>query len=150
MSRMFTQACREEGFTFNEILVAMSLVAIAVLGYFVTALSLIRGNTISDNYTVAVNLAQDKMEELKTLVELANEDRCTSAGDRGITALGSSGGVFDRCWRVADSPLGTHLKQIDVTVSWRDYETREVTGSTLVYTLYFLREKFFKSGKGPR
>ena len=135
MSRMFTQACREEGFTFNEILVAMSLVAIAVLGYFVTALSLIRGNTISDNYTVAVNLAQDKMEELKTLVELANEDRCTSAGDRGITALGSSGGVFDRCWRVADSPLGTHLKQIDVTVSWRDYETREVTVSTLVYTL---------------
>ena len=132
---MFTQACREEGFTFNEILVAMSLVAIAVLGYFVTALSLIRGNTISDNYTVAVNLAQDKMEELKTLVELANEDRCTSAGDRGITALGSSGGVFDRCWRVADSPLGTHLKQIDVTVSWRDYETREVTVSTLVYTL---------------
>jgi Tfp pilus assembly protein PilV len=135
MSRIFTQACREEGFTFNEILVAMSLVAIAVLGYFVTALSLIRGNTISDNYTVAVNLAQDKMEELKTLVELANEDRCTSAGDRGITASGSSGGVFDRCWRVADSPLGTHLKQIDVTVSWRDYETREVTVSTLVYTL---------------
>jgi prepilin-type N-terminal cleavage/methylation domain-containing protein len=135
MPTLFTHASRESGFTFNEVLVAMSLVAIAVLGYFVTALSLIRGNTISDNYTVAVNLAQDKMEELKARAQFVNENRCPSAGDRGITASGFLGGAFDRCWKVADSSLGTHLKQIDVTVSWRDYENREVTISTLVYAV---------------
>jgi Tfp pilus assembly protein PilV len=135
MSRLFTQAWPEEGFTFNEVLVAMGVVAIAVLGYFVVAVSLIRGNTISDNYTVAVNLAHDKMEELKALGEFVNEDRCPTAGDRAITASGLAGGGFDRCWKVTDSPLGTHLKQIDVTVSWRDYENREVTVSTLVYTV---------------
>lgn len=134
MSRALNRECRQKGFTFNEVLVAMSLVGVAVLGYFLSTLGVIRGSTSSDNYTVAVNLAHDKMEELKALAKLINEDRCPGAGDRGITAVAVVGGIFDRCWKVADSPLGTSLKQIDVTVSWQDYENHEVTLSTLVYT----------------
>jgi prepilin-type N-terminal cleavage/methylation domain-containing protein len=124
----------QSGFTFNEVLVAMSIVAVAVLGYSLSTLGVIRGNTTSDHYSVAVNLAHDKMEELKAAMKLINEDRCPGAGDHGINAVGVLGGMFDRCWRISDSPLGAHLKQIDVTVSWRDYENREVTLSTLVYT----------------
>lgn len=133
MLRMFNQES-QQGFTFNEVLVAMSLVVVAVLGYFLSTLGVIRGNTSSDNYTVAVNLAHDKMEELKALAKLINEDRCPGLGDRGIAAVVAVGGIFDRCWKVMDSPLGTNLKQIDVIVSWRDYENHEVTLSTLVYT----------------
>ena len=134
MFTVFSQASRQQGFTFNEVLVAMSLVVVAVFGYFLATLGVIRGSTSSDNYTVAVNLAHDKMEELKALAKLINEDRCPGSGDRGITAVAVVGGIFDRCWKVADSPLGTNLKQIDVTVSWRDYDNHEVTLSTLVYT----------------
>ena len=133
MLRMFNQES-QQGFTFNEVLVAMSLVVVAVLGHFLSTLGVIRGNTSSDNYTVAVNLAHDKMEELRSLTRLSNEDRCPGLGDRGIAAVVAVAGIFDRCWKVMDSPLGTNLKQIDVIVSWRDYENHEVTLSTLVYT----------------
>jgi len=134
MIKGLSQTSREHGFTFNEVLVAMSLVVVAILGYSLTTLSVIRGSAATDNYTAAVNLAHDKIEELKALSRLSDEDRCPSGGERGVTVSGVVGGAFDRCWRVSNSPLGSHLKQIDVTVSWRDYESHEVTLSTLLYT----------------
>ena len=51
-----------------------------------------------------------------------------------LQLLGALNGIFDRCWRIVDSPLGPHLKQIDVTVSWRDRENREIIVTTLVYS----------------
>jgi prepilin-type N-terminal cleavage/methylation domain-containing protein len=134
MFKVSDRVASQRGFTFNEVLVAMSIVVVAVLGYSLSTIGVVRGNAASNHYSVAVNLAQDKMEELKAAAKVINEDRCPGAGDHGINAVGAPGGIFDRCWRVSDSPLGAHLKQIDVTVSWRDYENREVTLSTLTYT----------------
>jgi type II secretory pathway pseudopilin PulG len=125
--------CRQGGFTFNEILVAMNVIAIAILGYSVSIVGIIQGNASTDNTTVAINLAQDKMEELRTQRSLVNDDRCPALGDRSITAVGGPNGIFDRCWRIIDSPLGTHLKQIDVTVSWQERGKREITITTLLY-----------------
>jgi hypothetical protein len=125
---------RETGFTFNEVLVAINVIVIAILGYSLSTVGVIRGNLTNDNTTAAINLAQDKMEQLKAQKNLVNDDRCPSAGDRAITATGMPNGIFDRCWRIVDSPLGPHLKQIDVTVSWRDRENREIIFTTLVYT----------------
>jgi hypothetical protein len=124
----------QAGFTFNEVLVAINVIVIAILGYSLSTVGVIRGNLTNDNTTAAINLAQDKMEQLKAQKKLVNDDRCPSAGDRGITATGTLNGIFDRCWRIVDSPLGPHLKQIDVTVSWRDRENREIIVTTLVYS----------------
>ena len=124
----------QKGFTFNEVLVAINVIAIAILGYSLSTVGVIRGNLTNDNTTAAINLAQDKMEQLKAQKNLVNDDRCPSAGDRAITATGTLNGIFDRCWRIVDSPLGPHLKQIDVTVSWRDRENREIIVTTLVYS----------------
>jgi hypothetical protein len=66
--------------------------------------------------------------------KLVNDDRCPNSGDQAITATGTPNGIFNRCWRIFDSPLGPHLKQIDVTVSWRDRENREIIVTTLVYS----------------
>ena len=125
---------RQEGFTFNEVLVAMSLTVVALLGYSLSSVSVIRDQTANDNFTVAIHLAQDKVEQLKTQLNPLNENRCAESGERGISAIGATGGIFDRCWRVVDSFLGSNLKQIDVTVSWRDYQPREVMLSTPVFT----------------
>ena len=125
---------RQTGFTFNEVLVAVNVIVIAVLGYSLTTVGVIRGNLTNDNTTVAINLAQDKMEQLKAQKNIVNDDRCPSSGDHAIGATGTARGVFDRCWRIADSPLGSHLKQIDVKVSWRDRENREIILTTLVHT----------------
>ena len=124
---------RQEGFTFNEVLVAMNVIMIAVLGYSLSSVSVIRDQAANDNLTVAIHLAQDKIEQLKTHANPPNENRCPDAGERGISAIAASGGIFDRCWRIIDSVLGSSLKQIDVTVSWRDYQPREVKLSTLVF-----------------
>jgi Tfp pilus assembly protein PilV len=125
---------RQAGFTLNEILVSISVIIIAILGYSLSTVGVIRGNMTNDNTTVAINLAQDKLEQLKAQKKLVNDDLCPGSGDHAITAAGMAGGIFDRCWRIVDSPLGPRLKQIDVRVSWREQENREVVVSTLAYT----------------
>jgi len=124
---------RQAGFTFNEVLVAMNVIMIAVLGHSLSSVSVIRDQATNDNLAVAIHLAQDKIEELKTQANPTNENRCPESGERGISAVGASGGIFDRCWRTSDSSLGSSLKQIDVRVSWRDYQPREVKLSTVVF-----------------
>jgi Tfp pilus assembly protein PilV len=124
---------RQTGFTLNEVLVAVNVIVIAVLGYSLTTVGVIRGNLANDSTTVAINLAQDKLEQLKAQKKIINDDRCPHSGDRSITAAGTAGGVFDRCWRIVNSALGPYLKQIDVKVSWRDQENREIILTTLVH-----------------
>jgi type II secretory pathway pseudopilin PulG len=124
----------QAGFTFNELLVAMNIVAVAVLGYSLSSIEIIRRQTISDNSTVAIHLAQDKIEEMHAQNHPADINLCPNGGDRGMSAKSGVPGIFDRCWSVASSPLGANLKQIDVKVSWRDHEMHEVSLSTLIFT----------------
>ena len=124
----------EQGFTFNEVLVAITIAAITILGYSLSSVDGIRRQKGAENLTVAIQLAQDKIEQLKSQKDISDEDRCPAAGDIGLPASGSlSGGIFERCWRIAASSLGETLKQVDVTVFWRDYQDHELTVSTLVY-----------------
>lgn len=123
----------EAGFTFNELLAAMGIIVLAVTGYSLGSVSVIQRQTASDNSTVAIHLAQDKLEELQARRPLDDTNVCPDGGDHGISAKTGVTGIFNRCWRVALSPLGSTLKQIDVTVSWRDFEAREITLSTLSF-----------------
>jgi hypothetical protein len=124
---------RQGGFSFNEVLVSISIVTVAVLAYSLSSIGLIRLQTINDNATVAIHLAQDKIEELHAKPILIDIDLCPSGGDRGISAKKGMAGVFDRCWKIVPSPLNINLKQIDVTVSWRDHAFHEVSLSTLAF-----------------
>jgi Tfp pilus assembly protein PilV len=127
------------GYTLHETLIAMVLISLGVLGLAMNTNGVIRGNHRSDTLTVATNLAQDKMEELKARGALTNVNNCAGSGtglepaDIKITATGVPGGIYDRCWAIQDSTLGAALKQVDVTISWQDHDLRSVTLSTLVY-----------------
>jgi len=135
MLRRFLALSRyEDGFTFNEVLLAMNLIVIGVLGYSAGTGNLIRWNSASRDYTVAVNLAQDKLEQIKAQKNWTDVNNCPTAGDHDIAATGEPGGQYNRCWVIADSPLGAELKEITVTVSWPGRESREVTLTTLVYS----------------
>ncbi len=133
MTPFISRLKSRRGVTFNEILVAMAITGIGVLGYAATTVNAIRGNHASGNHTAAVNLAHEKLEQLKGAAKLANEDRCPGAGESGLNALGAAGGIFDRCWKITDSPLGADLRMIEVMVTWRDSGSGAVTLSTLVY-----------------
>jgi hypothetical protein len=123
----------DDGFTFNELLVTIGLVTFVVVSTSVTSLHLIRRQVVSDNATVAINLAQDKMEELQAHRPLADVNLCPDGGDRGLSAKSGVAGVFNRCWSIAPSNLAAGLKQIDVTVAWRDHEVHETTLTTLTF-----------------
>ena len=100
MAKLRHLLLRRDGSTFNEILVSMNLIVVAVLGYSLSSIGVFRQQTISDNSTIAIHLAQDKMEALQALNLLPDVDLCPS-GDRGISAKSGVAGIFDRCWKVA-------------------------------------------------
>jgi len=124
---------RQSGFSFNELLVAMNLTVVAVLGYSLSSVDVGRRETISDHSTVAIHLAQDKIEQLQAQAHPADVDLCPDGGDHAISAKSNVSGIFDRCWSVAPSPLGPNLKQIDVTVTWRDSQAHQTKLSTLLF-----------------
>ena len=124
----------QAGFTFNELLVAMGIVAVAVMSYSLSSIHLFRQQLVSDYSTGAINLAQEKMEELHGRRPLYDMDNCPDGGEQQLSTKIGVAGVFARCWRVAAAPLTTDLKRIDVFVSWNDPDRREIKLSTLLFT----------------
>lgn len=124
----------QSGFTFNELLVAMGVATVAVMSYSLSSVHILRQQVVLDHSTTAIYLARDKMEELQARRPLPESDNCPNAGESGLSGKTGVKGVFSRCWRVAQSELNTNLKQIDVTVFWRDHDVHEVKLSTLSYT----------------
>ncbi len=57
----------KKGFTLLEILVAITLLAVALLGMAGLTAAVMQGNTLSNRLTVASTLAQDRLEDLTKL-----------------------------------------------------------------------------------
>jgi prepilin-type N-terminal cleavage/methylation domain-containing protein len=123
-ARKRTQA----GFTMIEVMIAVLLTAIAVIG----VVGLYRVQTRSSGYsrfsTEASVLAADKMEQLRTIAITAP----STGSETNLDARGQSvtGGIFDRSWVIAAS--GTQWK-LEVTVVWDD------DGTTRTVVLHSLR-----------
>lgn len=101
----------ESGFTMIEVMIAILLTVIAVIGMMALFRVETRASAVSRRTTEAAVLAQDKIEELRTLATP------TSGADSSIDALGQPGGLFSRTWTV--TPSGTNYV-INVNVSWSD------------------------------
>jgi type IV pilus assembly protein PilV len=124
----------QEGFTLNEVLLSIALIAIGTLGFSLSTMGVIRGNQISSSVTIATNLAQAKIEELKAQTSWTN---VTNASDPNnpITETGAGGGTFTRTWTIKDSPLASNLKEISVGIAWAEYgNNRQMVLATLVFT----------------
>jgi len=120
---------RVAGFTLIEILVAMVVFSISSLGLAIGVTSVIRSNQRSYLASIATNLAQDKLEELKAMSPV-NVAPCPGACD--IPKPKTNGVEFTRTWKVwADTPT-PGVKQIDVTVEWADHSTHSFTISSAV------------------
>lgn len=118
-----------EGFTVIEVIVAIAIFAIAVLGLAIGATSVMRANQTSYLNTIATNLAQDKLEELKAKTS-SSITSCSSSCDTPAKVYNNV--TFTRTWTVTSGSPTAGVNQIDVTVTWQDYTSHNLTVSSAV------------------
>ena len=100
-----------KGFTLIEVLIAMVILSIGLLGTAALITGIINGNKVSNRITTATVLAQDKMEEIKRIgYSSENEPRAVLSSpynnyEREVTGLD------------VESPAA-NMKTVTVTVYW--------------------------------
>lgn len=108
------------GFTLLEVLIAISILTVGLLGVAQMQIMGIKGNYFSANTTAALTLAEEKMEDLLgknyTDAELTNGNHPDT--NNPIDETGQAGGVYSRMWVVADNAPITDTKTVTVNVSW--------------------------------
>ena len=107
-----------------EALGTIAFIGIAVAGFAVTSVSLTRLDKGAGSTAAATALAQQKLEELRSLplgaAALATGIYVDPANP--MRPDGSAGGVFNRRWTVSPNNTPRNgLKTVVVAVSWTDY-----------------------------
>jgi prepilin-type N-terminal cleavage/methylation domain-containing protein len=110
------------GFTLVEVLVAIGILSFGMLGLAVGAISITKANKTAQFHTMATNMAQDKLEQIKATT-IANVAACASSCETAPTYLGVT---FTRTWTVTANTPAAGLTQITVTVNWTDYTSHSV------------------------
>lgn len=109
----------EKGITILEVLIAMIILSMALLLLLNMAMVALDGNDWSNKTTVATNLLQEKIEQLRGMENLAVGTYSDTVGD------------VVRSWQV--SSAGNYLRQVDVQVIWEDIRSQTKTNSMTTY-----------------
>ena len=96
------------GFTLIEVMIAVFLLAVALMGLASVTTTVIRGNSFSQTLTTATTLAKDQMEDLKS----------TDYGDllSGNDTKSMDNLDYTRAWTVGAET--NNRKTVAVTVTW--------------------------------
>jgi len=116
----------DSGFSLLEMLIAMTILAIGLLGMATLQIAAIRGNTFGIRNTEATALIEDKVEEFKSTPYESISPETVIESNLG------SGGIFTRKSIVEDDTPITDMKTITVEVSWTDYTTHTFSFRTIV------------------
>ena len=118
-----THARREGGFTVVEVLVAIVVLSITLMALGPIMAGITRGNRYGQHVTSASARVQEKIEELKSrpYAEIEN-------GSDVLTAPGMT-----RTWKVVSEPVEGALKEVDVSVSWKEPGNKTRTVSVKTY-----------------
>jgi len=131
-NQIFTRGKR--GFTLLEIFFAVLIVLSALLGISGMTAMVMQSNATNDLTDTAVDLAQDKLEQLKNAlftstvvadVNSSNNSDLESTSnfdyrETNINVLGLPGGIFARTWNIADNVPKAGMKTAVAIVTWND------------------------------
>ena len=120
------QVTRQAGFTLVEVMVALLLTAIAVMGIIGLFLAETRASSFSRHNAEAAVLANDKAETLRTTksASIASGNDATS-----LDAEGNAGGIFYRKWTWTQG-TDTTYSAVTVMVGWDEDSTTTTSCST--------------------
>ena len=124
---------KQEGFTLLEVMIAVLIMSIGLLGLTGLQIVATKTNSFSNQMTVGITLGQDKLEELRNL---AYDDAQLTAGthpDSGNPIKGVGDMGFNRSWSVVEDAVNT-LKTITVTVQWPDPDDSHSVQFTTIKT----------------
>ena len=101
----------DKGFTLLEVLIAIVILSVGLLGMASLTVGIINGNRFSNDTTTATTLGQDKMEDIRRVgyASAASETKATMA---------SPYSDYKREVTVTDDSPATDMKTIAVTVYW--------------------------------
>ena len=103
---------KQRGFTLIEIMVAITLLSIGLLGMAGLTVGIMRGNSLSSQVTTATALAQAKMEDIKRIGYSG-----TSASAEGYNAI-SGYPLYRRDTVVDVDTPNVGMKTVTITVFW--------------------------------
>lgn len=120
-----------QGFTLVETLVAMVLFAISMLAVVPMAINTSRQTTILNHRSLAITLAQSKIDDLKRLAVISPLSGANNQTENNLDASGAAGnGIFTRVVTVTGG--AGQLTTLNVIVTWTDYSAQTVTQTTLL------------------
>ncbi len=107
----------QDGLTLLEVLISMVILSISLLLLLNMAMVALDTNDWSNNATLASQLMQEKLEQLRN----SNMPGSGSDTTQGIELF----------WSVSNA--GSHLRQVDITASWLDISSNQITNSVTAY-----------------
>ena len=122
--------CNPRGFSLIEVVCALAVLGIGLLAVAGLQMSAVRNNSTGNEMTIALMLAERRIETLKNTDDLSTLPLTIT--ESGIDADGQPGGMYDRITTVGNTLGGNFSRQIEVTVRWRRLVgSRSLTLSTL-------------------
>jgi prepilin-type N-terminal cleavage/methylation domain-containing protein len=112
-----------KGFSLIEILIALVILSIALLGLAGLMIQTTKNNSFGGRMTEAATFAQDKLEEFRAIGWVK-----IPPNTGGIDQLNgaTTGIVYTRNWQVAPNPINGNLKEITVTINWADQTNHSI------------------------
>jgi type IV pilus assembly protein PilV len=98
------------GFTLLEVMIAMVILAIGLLGLASMHIMAIKGNSFGQQMTVASTIAQNQLEQLR---------RATGALANGNDAVTDQNGItYTRTWTVTPNSPQQGATTVVITINW--------------------------------
>jgi type II secretory pathway pseudopilin PulG len=126
----------QSGFSYAELLAAMTLFSVVAAGLTTNTVATMRSNGMSRGATAAAALLNDKIEQFRAMDPATNPADLTAGyhadPNNPMTPLGHRGGNMNRSWMVAANSPKVGLSEVVVTVTWSDPLPRRLTAVTYV------------------
>jgi len=123
------------GFLLLEVMITLLLITIVLVAMAKFQITALQENSLAKSRTVAINLAQSKLESLRNFSDQASFLAITSGADslgppgsNATTILTGLNTLYTCTWSVSAGTSPDNI-QMEVTVSWQDRKGMENSGT---------------------